>query len=89
MPYDCQRDADDFAGHEQIRVVGGTFDLRGGLVSKAFPRKIQMLREHKSNSFQLAVVTRSVKTPSCDNYQAEELWEAVGGEASDGMVLRH
>ena len=38
----------------------------------------------------MKVVTRSVKTPYCENSQSEEHWEAIGQEdGSSGMVLRH
>ena len=49
-----------------------------------------MLIEINDAHLKMKVITRSIKTPYCENAQGEEIWEAVGKENGQmGMVLRH
>jgi len=48
-------------------MVGGTLDLPSGLIKTANPRKIQMLQELTEDHLKMQVITRSIKTPYCEN----------------------
>lgn len=39
-----------------------------------------MLIEINDAHLKMKVITRSIKTPYCENAQGEEIWEAVGKE---------